>query len=73
MANHFSHLLAGGDHPLFLLGRGDHGDATASLIDLTAFLQDEKNCSHLLILISVNKRRIAVTQMKTIMYNNLNR
>lgn len=40
MPNNFSHLLAGGNHPLLLFGRGDHGDATASLIDLTAFLQD---------------------------------
>lgn len=40
--NYFFHLLAGGDHPLFLLGRGDHGDATASLTDLAAFLQDEE-------------------------------
>lgn len=42
MPNNFSDLLAGGNHPLFLLGRGDHRDATASLIHLTAILQDEK-------------------------------
>lgn len=75
MPNNFSDLLAGGNHPLFLLGRGDHRDATASLIHLTAILQDEKNCSHLEkdIVISVNKRRMAVRQVKTITYNNLNR
>lgn len=39
------------------------------------FYRTKKNCSHLEkdIVISVNKRRMAVRQVKTITYNNLNR